>query len=109
MLYRRPLGGNIYKQWELGINVHKASYRNLGSWIGWEVGWVSGGEAVLDFLVLCVFRCISVVVVEGAFVRDFRGLGLCKVAIVGWSVGDECVGGRSGLVTGWGRENGRER
>jgi hypothetical protein len=48
---------------------------------------------------LCVFGCISVVVVEGACVRDCRGLGLCEVGIVGWSVGDECVGGRGSLVT----------
>jgi hypothetical protein len=25
---------------------------------------------------------------------------LCKVGIVGWSVGGECVGGRGSLVTG---------
>jgi hypothetical protein len=43
--------------------------------------------------------CISVVV-EHACVRDCRVLGLCKVAIVGWSAGDECVGGRGNLVTG---------
>jgi hypothetical protein len=28
---------------------------------------------------------------------------LCKVGIVGWSVGDECEGGRGSLVTGLGR------
>jgi hypothetical protein len=43
-----------------------------------------------------VFGCISAVVVEGAC----RGLGLCKVGIVGWSVGDECVGEKGNLVTG---------
>jgi hypothetical protein len=53
--------------------------------------------------VLCVFGCISVVVVQGACVRDCRGLGLCKVGIVGLSVGDECVGGRCYLVTGLGK------
>jgi hypothetical protein len=47
-----------------------------------------------------VFGCISVVVLEGACVR---GLGLCKVGIVGCSVGDECVARRSSLVTCWGR------
>jgi hypothetical protein len=36
-----------------------------------------------------VFCYTSVVVVEGACVRDCRGLGLCKVGIVGWSVDDE--------------------
>jgi hypothetical protein len=54
---------------------------------------------------LCVFHCISVVV-EGAYVRDCRVLGFCKVGIVGWSVGDECVGGKGSLVTGWGRMGG---
>jgi hypothetical protein len=49
-----------------------------------------------------VFGCISVVVEEGACVRDCRGLGLCKVGIVGWSVGDEIEGGKDSLVTGWG-------
>jgi hypothetical protein len=48
---------------------------------------------------LCVFGYISVVVEEGVYVRDCRGLGLCKVGIVGCSVGDECEGGSS-LVTG---------
>jgi hypothetical protein len=43
---------------------------------------------------LYVFGCISVVVLEGACVRDCRSLGWCKVGIVGWSVGDECEGGR---------------
>jgi hypothetical protein len=60
---------------------------------------------------LCVFGCIFVVVVEGAHVRGCRGLGLCKVGIVGWSVGDEYIGGRVSLVTGWGRmgEEGKGR
>jgi hypothetical protein len=52
-----------------------------------------------------VFGSISVVV-EGACDRDFRALGLCKVGIVGWSVGDESIGGSSSLVTGWGRIGG---
>jgi hypothetical protein len=55
---------------------------------------------------LCVFGCISVVLVEGACVRDFRGLWLCRVGIVGWSVGDECVGGRGSMVKGYGRMGG---
>jgi hypothetical protein len=50
-----------------------------------------------------VFGCISVVVVEGACVRDFRGLELYKVSIVGLSVVDECVGAKGSLVTCWGR------
>jgi hypothetical protein len=61
------------------------------------VGTQCGGCWVL--WPLCVFGCISVVVVEGAFVRVCRGLVLCKVGIVGWSAGDEYVGVRvSGLV-----------
>jgi hypothetical protein len=55
-----------------------------------------------------VFGCISVVVVQGPCVRDCNRLGLCKVGIVGWSVGDECVRGKCSLVTGWGK-NGRGR
>jgi hypothetical protein len=47
-----------------------------------------------------VFGYISVVLVEGAHVRDCRGLELCKVDIVGCSVGDECERGRGSLVTG---------
>jgi hypothetical protein len=39
-----------------------------------------------------VFVCISFVV-EGVCVRNCRGLGLYKVGIVGWSAGDESVGG----------------
>jgi hypothetical protein len=41
-----------------------------------------------------VFGCISVVVLESSCVRDCRVLESCEVGIVGWSVGDECVGGR---------------
>jgi hypothetical protein len=52
---------------------------------------------------LCVFGCISVFVIKGACVRDCRGLEFCKVGIIDWSLGDECVGGRGSLVTGWGR------
>jgi hypothetical protein len=52
-----------------------------------------------------VFGCISVVV-YGVFDQDCRGLGLCKVDIVGWSVSDECVGGRGSLVTDWERMSG---
>jgi hypothetical protein len=35
-----------------------------------------------------MFGYISVVVEEGVFVRDYRGLGLCKVGIAGCSVGE---------------------
>jgi hypothetical protein len=55
---------------------------------------------LLFLLSLCVFGYMSVVVEEGVFVKDCRGLELCKVAIVGCSVGDECEGGRSSLVAG---------
>jgi hypothetical protein len=64
-------------------------------------------------MVLCVIWDISVVVVEGACVRNCRSLGLFKVGIVGWLASDECVGERGSLVTGWGRMGaegeGRER
>jgi hypothetical protein len=71
--------------------------------------WVSGGKQCGGYWFLwslCVFGHISVVIVEGACVRDCRGLGLCKDGIVGWSVGDECVGERGSLVTGWSRIGG---
>jgi hypothetical protein len=51
------------------------------------------------FWPLCVFGCISVVVVYGACVKNCRGLGLYKVGTVGWSVDGECVGGRGSVVT----------
>jgi hypothetical protein len=72
------------------------------------VGWVSVKSSVwaVGFCGPCVW-VYSVVVVEGACVRDCRELGLCKVGIVGWSAGDECVGGEwSGDRLG---ENGRGR
>jgi hypothetical protein len=47
-----------------------------------------------------VFGCISVVVVEAAYVRDCRELGLCTVGTVGLSVGSECEGVRGSVVTG---------
>jgi hypothetical protein len=48
------------------------------------------------------FCCCSI----GCCVRDCRRLGLCKVGVVGWTAGDECVGGRGSLVTGWRRMEG---
>jgi hypothetical protein len=65
-----------------------------------KVGWV-----MLFLWSLCVFGCISVVE-EGVCVRDCRGLGLCKVGIIDWPVGDECKGGRGSLVIGWERMGG---
>jgi hypothetical protein len=86
----------------------------LGSWIGWpqkgqwKVKWVSRGRRVepAGFCGPCLYWCIFVVVVEGACVRNCRRLGLCKVGIFSLSVGDECVGGRGSLVTGWRRMEG---
>jgi hypothetical protein len=46
-------------------------------------------------------------VVEGVCVRDCKGLGLCKVSIVGRLAGDECEGGRGNLVTDGGRMRGK--
>jgi hypothetical protein len=70
--------------------------------LGWEEVWV-----LLGFVALCVFWYISVVVVEGACVRDYKGVGLCIVGTVGKSTGGECVRGRGSVVTGWGRIGGR--
>jgi hypothetical protein len=49
---------------------------------------------------LCMFGYISVVVKENVSFRDCRCLVLCKVGIIGCSVGDDCEGGRGSLVTG---------
>jgi hypothetical protein len=60
------------------------------------------GKAVWRLLFLrslFLFRYISVAVEEDICVRDCRVWGLCKVGIVGYSVGDECEGGRVSLVT----------
>jgi hypothetical protein len=51
---------------------------------------------VCVWVYFCCFR-------RGFFFRDCRCLDLCKVGIVGWSVGDECEGGRGSLLSGWGR------
>jgi hypothetical protein len=67
--------------------------------------WGKWCGSCLVLLPLCVFECISVVMLGGC-VRDCRELGLCKVGIVGWSAGGECVGGRDSLETGWGRMGG---
>jgi hypothetical protein len=67
------------------------------------------GEAMwwlLGFVVLvcvCVYFCCCS---RGCCVRDCKGLGLCKFGIVDCSVGDECVGGRDSLVTGWSKMGG---
>jgi hypothetical protein len=60
------------------------------------------GKAVWELLILsslCVFGYVFVVE-EGDCVRDCRVLGLCKVSIIGCSVGDEYEGLRDILVTG---------
>jgi hypothetical protein len=68
------------------------------------------GKAVWGLLFLwslCMFGYISVVE-DGVCVRDCKSLGLCKVGIVVWSVGDECEGRKGSLVSGLGK-NGRGR
>jgi hypothetical protein len=65
--------------WGIGNGGTKMVVREKGL-----VGVRYGGCQVL--WPLCVFRYISVVV-EGACVRDCRGLGLCIVGTVGYSVG----------------------
>jgi hypothetical protein len=51
---------------------------------------------------LCVFMCISTVVMEGTYVSDCRGYRECMVCMVIESIGGECVGGRGNVGTGWG-------
>jgi hypothetical protein len=55
------------------------------------VGWVCEGSSTRDLWLLCVFGCISVVVVGGFLCQGLQGLRLCKVGIVGWSAGGEYV------------------
>jgi hypothetical protein len=55
---------------------------------------------------LCIFECISVVEVEGVFVRDCRGLWLYTVGTVGLSASGKCIVRRICVVTGWGRMEG---
>jgi hypothetical protein len=54
----------------------------------------------------CVLRC-SLVVGEGAFVRDCSGIGqmwvLCRVGIVDYLAGAECGGGSGNGMKGRGR------
>jgi hypothetical protein len=74
------------------------------------VWWVSGGNnaGAAGFHGPCL--CLGVFllfVVEGVCVRDCKGLGLCKVSIVGRLAGDECEGGRGNLVTDGGRMRGK--
>jgi hypothetical protein len=58
---------------------------------------------------LCVWLCFCC---TGECVRDCRGLGLSVVGTADYSAGDDCVGARGSVVTGWriggGGEN-RER
>jgi hypothetical protein len=53
---------------------------------------------------LCMLRCSSIVVREGAFVRDCRGIGqmevLCRVGIVDCSVSGECGSGKGNMMNG---------
>jgi hypothetical protein len=49
-------------------------------------GGVSEGEGVGGYRVLgplCVIVSISAIVVEGAYVRDCKGMGMCTVGTVG--------------------------
>jgi hypothetical protein len=70
--------------------------------------WVSG-ESSVGAVVFVVLVCVWVYFCccRRECVKDCRGLGLCKVGIVGWSVGGEYEGGRGSLVTEWGRIEGK--
>jgi hypothetical protein len=46
-------------------------------------GWLKSYEGCWVLWPLYVFRCISIVVGEGVFVRNLRGLGLYTVGTVG--------------------------
>jgi hypothetical protein len=65
-----------------------------GGWVG-EEAW---GCWVL--CPLCMFGYISVIVVEGACIRNCRRLGLCTDGMVDYSVGGEHVRERGSVVTG---------
>jgi hypothetical protein len=54
-----------------------------------------------------VFGCISVAVVEGFLVREFRVLGLCTVGTVNYSACGKYVRERGSVLTDWGRVRGR--
>jgi hypothetical protein len=47
------------------------------------VGWVESYRCCWGLWPVCVFRCVSVAVMEGVCVRDCRRLGLCMVGRVG--------------------------
>jgi hypothetical protein len=70
-------------------------------------------EAARGLLVFVVLVCVCVYFCccsRGCLCYGCWGLGLGKVGIVGWSVGDECVGGRGSLVGRMGGEGeGRRR
>jgi hypothetical protein len=77
----------------------------MGSGVGdWGKQWGAAVFVTLVFVWIYFFF-----VEEGVCVRDCKGLGFCKVHIVGCSVGDECEGGRCSLVTGWGERKGQVR
>jgi hypothetical protein len=66
-----------YRFWGIGKGGAK------GGGVGKRVGeWEKRYEGCWVLCFLCVFECISVVV-EGAYVRDFRELELCTVSTVG--------------------------
>jgi hypothetical protein len=89
ILYRKPLGENIYKQWELGKVI--VVWLEMKNWVigkgdmlkggggkggrvsRWRYGscWVLGPSFVFGY------SCT--VVVEGTCVRDYRGLRVCTV------------------------------
>jgi hypothetical protein len=68
-----------------------------------EVGsGVVSGESSVGLLVFVTLVCVWAYFCYsgGCLCQGLQGLGLSKVGILGWSAGDESVGGRGRLVTG---------
>jgi hypothetical protein len=46
---------------------------------------------------------------EGSYVRDYRGMGVCMVGTVGYLAGSKHVGRKGSVVTGWERQRGGDK
>jgi hypothetical protein len=65
------------ESWVIGKGGTKREGRKWGGCVGEKV-W-----ELLSFVALVCFECISTAVVEGACVRDYKGLRVCTVGTVG--------------------------